>query len=50
MNRFGDVMIAPIDYGRLFVGTPIWSNQKLFYKAGKYCSSGKLKEKEHREF
>jgi hypothetical protein len=21
MNRFGDVMIAPIDYGRLFVRT-----------------------------
>jgi hypothetical protein len=24
MNRYGDVMIAPIDYGRSLVRVPIW--------------------------
>ena len=42
MNRFGDVMIAPIDYGRSFVRPPLWSNEKLYYKTGNYCSSANL--------
>jgi hypothetical protein len=46
MNRYGDVMIAPIDYGRSLVRVPIWSNQELYYKTGKYCSfTNKIKRK-----